>query len=215
MEITNSVLPKSIIDAIANIPTNYFDLNEEDLKKEFRFTDKDFLMRKRFATEYENSLVGKQFIVSNVFRGIITNANWYNRVLVNKARLAYIIQPLIEVDDKLSFLEENALHVFEDILVKGEIKGEPASKKNILEAAKIVLSMTRGTKQVQESKKLSLSLTGEDLKNKKSKNLEELDAEIRELLRTTKISINGVSEREERDAEVFATPIQEIIPVAD
>ncbi len=98
----DSRLPEVLREKMLKIPSTYREMDETDLKKEFRVSERIELLRGSFWEEYyEAQRDNRVMKVSNVYKNITTKANWYKICAVH-SKLAYVTCPIVAMESHIT-----------------------------------------------------------------------------------------------------------------
>lgn len=93
-----SITRGKLKEAIEALPDRYFDMTEDELIDEVQPTNRDWELRLSFWTDFNDVMNpnNKRTVImgEKVQSGIITKRNFYERVVANPGRLAFMIRPI-------------------------------------------------------------------------------------------------------------------------
>jgi hypothetical protein len=187
-----NIVPERVSERIKEIPPELFQLEPKELekltpKKEFTLTDSR--LRTAFWIEYGRSQeVMKNMRMDNVYGGICTAPYFYQTVLLDKVRLAYILQP----PTNYNIAMEEALHLGVDRLreildlpiIDENGKPNPKVADVILKTVQMLDMRVKGAIiQRIEQKNLNVSVDAKKMNNQidEAQSVDEIDRKLREL----------------------------------
>ena len=91
--------PERLRDSINSIPAELLEMSDEQMREEFRPTMVDEKLRTSFWRQVNNlERTGKPFKANELCRDVCNEAYFYNRVMHNPKKMAYMIQPITKYD---------------------------------------------------------------------------------------------------------------------
>lgn len=179
-----SLLSPKVQTAILNIPDELLMMNEEELEHKFKPSNLDFMIRRRLWEKFrEAGALGLSNIPNiEIYRGICTDQNFYDRVLKNPEKLAWLIHPVQDPDEMLKEAYEFSLKKVREILrMPVDAKSAPA----ILKAAEFLTNRVKGpVVQRLETRNLNVSVDSE--KPMTNDEISEKLLELQEKIKDTK-----------------------------
>ncbi|MNJ94806.1 hypothetical protein D3C87_125090 [compost metagenome] len=182
----NSLVNKTttaISQRIAVIPDEILLMEEEALEVTARVGKTETRLRIAWMIEFERALrTGKEMNPSNIYLGTCTKKYFYEYVVGNSYKLAYIIKPFpefqIELEDILQLGLKRARLTLETNPVSEDGKFNVALAKLQHEITKDAMDRSKGQSvQKIESKSLNLNVT----KDVSPTNMDEIDARLAQL----------------------------------
>lgn len=172
------IAPDVLVECISKLDPKIAEMNVEELKKKYNFSTTDKALRKKFQDEYYKATAEERnFKAVNVYGSIVHENTWRTRVITNKYRLAYMLQPIQETEDELNVLEQDFIDGLRQIAEKGPFTKDLKVSEYIA-AARMVLDRTAPTVQRQEIKQMNLKA---DL-TKGSMSNEQLGQQLKKLI---------------------------------
>lgn len=167
-----SLLSPKVQTAILNISNELLMMNEEELEQRFRPSNLDFMLRRRLWEKFREAGALSLPNIPNIeiYRGICTDQNFYDRVLKNPEKLAWLIHPVQDPDEMLKEAYEFSLKKVREILrMPVDSKSAPA----ILKAAEFLTNRVKGpVVQRIDSRNVNVTvdsdrpLSNDEIKNK-------------------------------------------------
>jgi hypothetical protein len=180
--------PSVIATRIQVIPPEVWLLKEAELETKASVHDNERKLRVAFQMEHERAIrTGDIIVLFNVYKNIVTKSYFYNYVITNSYKLAYIIKPFPEYEMQLEEMLQLGLDERRKIL-KQPLKDKEGKFDHKLAALKEAITKNleerrRGsiTQKLQvDQKNLNLSIT-KDVTQQPPLQMEAIDARLREL----------------------------------
>lgn len=181
------VLPTHLQQAILRIPDEYLCMSESDLTEAADPGSVEHMLRynlwKKFHEAERNGVA--QLTSTAIFSGICTSSNWYNRVLQDPKKLAWILQPTQESTDVMREALDYGIRK-----IRNEILTQKVTEKNaasIIKAIQFLADRVWGTSvQRIESKNLNLNVGNNQASPEIANTREAIESKLLELQQMVK-----------------------------
>jgi hypothetical protein len=117
------ILPKAVARHILDVPLEYFQISEEELKIKAHVTTTDNLLRMNFWRACSEHAQGKKDLITaaDIYNNACLKQNFYSYYLKNKYKVAWMLRP-----------PPGAVAIMESVLEKSFLKLEEAIEKSNL-----------------------------------------------------------------------------------
>lgn len=189
-----NLVPPKLAELIETLPKEYLDMNDRELTAHFKkwkvdITPLENRLRIAFWNEYDNAQKNKKpMVISNVYGGVCSKSYFYDRILRDKHKFAWVLCPparYTEALEELLHLGIEELRAIMDIPVFNrktrKVDAKLASVK--LEVLKMVDQRLKGS-VVQRTQNLHAHISSKDAAAKTqeaSESIEDLNKRIAEL----------------------------------
>lgn len=104
-------------NAIKKIPKPLLQKSSEQLETEVKPTEMDYFIKNAFWNEVRRALLRSRKIEpEDVYGGICTYTHWFNNILNNPKKLAWMISPCSDVKNGVAELKHWLLHKIREVL---------------------------------------------------------------------------------------------------
>lgn len=112
-----SVYTDSINDAISEIPQAYLDMSDDGLEKEAQPNLKLYELKRKFWDEiFAAQERGGKMRPKNIYNGIMSDTMFYNRILKNHAKVAWLISPLTTYENRTKAALDKVTKRYEELI---------------------------------------------------------------------------------------------------
>ena len=109
--------PDKVREAINSLPRELLEMSDEQMREEFRPAMSEEKLRTSFWRQVNNiERTGKAFRVSEMCKVVCYEAYFYQRILTNPKKLAYIIQPITKYEVQTEALLNVGMSRLEQII---------------------------------------------------------------------------------------------------
>lgn len=109
--------PDKLRESINSIPPELLEMSDEDMRNEFRPTMVEEKLRTSFWRQVNGlERTGKSFKTSDLCRDVCNEAYFYQRVLTNPKKMAYMIQPITKYEVQTEALLNVGMSRLEQII---------------------------------------------------------------------------------------------------
>lgn len=189
----------TMLKPILALPEKYINMEDDDLRKEANPIRRDFMLRNNFWIAFEKAInSGTMHIhTPHVYNGVCPRQNFYEHVLANPAKLAWLIRPIREYESELELLLSAVTDRLWEIVrapifsgIKGSVnkpyKLDPKAADVVLKAAKMIEDRVKGMAVQRIAQKTEVT----NRKNPEAIEVlteEHLDKEIKQLEQAVKV----------------------------
>lgn len=177
-----NVCSDKLLARIKEIPQNILEQGERHLRETAKPTKIDMMIRVNLWKEYERAIKsGTKMNTTKVYAGVCDSANFYNRIIKNPRKLAWIITPIPSYASTINYLFMKSLERLEEIislpLKDSRNKLQAPIVNKVYDAAVDIINRVAGT-PVQRTANYS-QVTNNTPNSPKT--IKDIDAEIKQL----------------------------------
>jgi hypothetical protein len=184
------LLPPLFKEIANTIPEDLFLLHEDDLEKltsSQKFSLIDRRLRQAFWTEHEKAIkLSRGIIIQNVYTGVCTKQHFYNKVLVDKARVAFILTPPQEYGVAIKEAHEFGWNLLRKMMEEAYEAWQTAKDPKLFEVVRKTVEMLDNREKgavikVVEQKNLNVNVAANDKQQEAPASIEDINARLKEL----------------------------------